>query len=81
MKSFLLAAAVCARRGIRTIAIGTLRGNPFPDATDGFYRAFATLARRALHNFVTIVSKLCNLPLQPMFSWSNLHRSFQPTTP
>ena len=36
------AAIHCAQRGISAIAIGTLAGNPFPDATHEF---FSTLAR------------------------------------
>jgi len=59
-----VASVFCAQHGIRTIAIGTLRGNPFPDATAEFYRAFASVARRALHNFVTIVTPLCHVPKQ-----------------
>jgi len=35
------AAVFCAQRGIGTIAIGTLRGNPFADATPRFFRNFA----------------------------------------
>lgn len=56
-----LASVFCAQRGIRAIAIGTLRGNPFADATPEFFRAFSALAGRALHNFVTIVTPLCHL--------------------
>ena len=35
------AATFCALRGIPSIAIGILDGNPFPDATPGFFRALA----------------------------------------
>lgn len=56
-----MASVFCAVRGIRTIAIGTLRGNPFADATPVFFRQFATLAVRALHFSETIVSPFCNL--------------------
>ena len=39
------AAVLCARREIDAIALGTLRGNPFPDASPGFFSALAkTLA-------------------------------------
>lgn len=39
-----LAAVFCAQRGIGTIAIGTLRGNPFPDATPRFFRNFTRVS-------------------------------------
>ena len=35
------AAIHCAQHGIMQIAIGTLAGNPFPDATSDFFRTFA----------------------------------------
>jgi 7-cyano-7-deazaguanine synthase len=35
------AAIHCAQHGITRIAIGTLAGNPFPDATSDFFRTFA----------------------------------------
>jgi 7-cyano-7-deazaguanine synthase len=34
------AGVLCARRGLRTIAIGPLAGNPFPDARPEFFEAF-----------------------------------------
>lgn len=42
------AAVYCTRRGITTLAIGTLAGNPFPDATSAFFSSFSKLASRAL---------------------------------
>jgi 7-cyano-7-deazaguanine synthase len=38
----------CALNGIRTIALGTLAANPFPDADREFFEDFASLAGRAL---------------------------------
>jgi 7-cyano-7-deazaguanine synthase len=38
------AAVFCQQHGIGTIAVGTLAGNPFPDATPRFFRAFARVA-------------------------------------
>ncbi len=35
----------CALHGVHTIALGTLKGNPFPDATDTFFAEFSTLVR------------------------------------
>lgn len=42
------AAVWCVRRGLQTIALGTLAGNPFRDASPAFFRAFARCASRAL---------------------------------
>jgi 7-cyano-7-deazaguanine synthase len=39
------AAVFCAQRGIGTIAVGSLAGNPFPDATPKFFRDFGRVAR------------------------------------
>jgi 7-cyano-7-deazaguanine synthase len=45
------AAIHCAQRGITRMAIGTLTGNPFPDATSDFFTAFATAVSLGLaHN-------------------------------
>jgi 7-cyano-7-deazaguanine synthase len=38
----------CALNGIRTIALGTLAANPFPDADREFFEGFSSLAGRAL---------------------------------
>lgn len=42
---FACAASYCRRTGVRRVAIGTLRGNPFPDATPLFRRRTAALVR------------------------------------
>ena len=38
----------CALNGIRTVALGTLAANPFPDADSEFFSTFSSLAGRAL---------------------------------
>lgn len=45
-----LAAVWCSTRGVSAVAIGSLGGNPFPDATPEFFEAFgATLSRGLAH--------------------------------
>jgi 7-cyano-7-deazaguanine synthase len=46
----------CAVNGVGTIALGTLKGNPFPDATDEFFAEFGALARRAMNHRLTVVT-------------------------
>jgi 7-cyano-7-deazaguanine synthase len=46
----------CALHGVHTIALGTLKGNPFPDATDAFFAQFAALAERAMDHDFEIVT-------------------------
>ena len=36
----------CALHDVHTVALGTLKGNPFPDATPEFFDGFASLAHR-----------------------------------
>jgi 7-cyano-7-deazaguanine synthase len=38
----------CSQRGVPTIALGTLRGNPFADSSPAFFSAFAGLSSTAL---------------------------------
>lgn len=38
----------CALNGVRTIALGTLAANPFPDAVPAFFSEFSLLSTRAL---------------------------------
>jgi 7-cyano-7-deazaguanine synthase len=42
------AAAFAAAQGIGEIAVGSLKGNPFPDATEEFFDAFSTAATLGL---------------------------------
>ena len=48
------AAIHCAQRGLTRIAIGTLAGNPFPDATSHFFNAFATAVSLGLAHQLAI---------------------------
>ena len=52
------AAVFCARHEIGTIAIGSLRGNPFPDATPAFFRQFAAVAGAALGCRLKVIAPL-----------------------
>ncbi len=55
------AAVFCALREIPTVAMGPLKGNPFPDATPAFFRAFAKLATRALECPLRVLTPLARL--------------------
>jgi len=55
------AAVFCALREIPTVAMGPLKGNPFPDATPAFFRGFAQLASRALEFPLRVVTPLARL--------------------
>jgi 7-cyano-7-deazaguanine synthase len=48
------AAIHCAQRGIAAIAIGTLAGNPFPDATSDFFHVFAKAVSLGLAREIAI---------------------------
>lgn len=48
------AAILCAQRGISRIAIGTLAGNPFPDATPDFFAAMGRAVSLGLAHDITI---------------------------
>ena len=52
------AAVFCADRGIGRIAIGSLAGNPFPDASSEFYDAMARALSLGLAHDITIVAPL-----------------------
>ena len=43
-----VAATYAAQRGISRVALGTLNGNPFGDATPAFFRRYAQVLRQAL---------------------------------
>jgi 7-cyano-7-deazaguanine synthase len=51
----------CALHGISTIALGTLRGNPFPDATPGFFAALGSLLTTALSSPVEVTTPFAGL--------------------
>jgi 7-cyano-7-deazaguanine synthase len=52
----LLAAAAtwCATHGVHRIALASLAGNPFPDATPAFFAAFALLLSTALDHEISV---------------------------
>ena len=52
------AAVVCAQERIRAIAIGTLAGNPFGDASDRFFRSYERVLSNALEQPVVITAPL-----------------------
>lgn len=57
-RNLLLLAATsiwCHLHGIATIALGTLKGNPFPDATADFFDAYATLFNRGVSGRLRVV--------------------------
>jgi 7-cyano-7-deazaguanine synthase len=51
----------CALHGVYTIALGTLKGNPFPDATDDFFAAFSALVQRGLEHHLEVVTPFAGL--------------------
>lgn len=51
----------CARNGIHRIALGSLSGNPFPDATAAFFSAMSTALSEGLSHPVSIVTPLVHL--------------------
>jgi 7-cyano-7-deazaguanine synthase len=52
------AAIVCAQRDITTIALGTLRGNPFGDASPRFFAHMAGCLTQALRHPIHVVTPL-----------------------
>ena len=53
-----VAAVLCAKRRIFTIALGTLKGNPFGDASPEFLRQMASCLTRALGHPIRIATPL-----------------------
>ena len=53
-----VAAVLCAKRRLSTIALGTLRGNPFRDASSGFLRRMAACLTQALAHPIRILTPL-----------------------
>ena len=51
----------CALHDVHTVALGTLKGNPFPDATAEFFDGFASLARRAMGHALEVVTPFASL--------------------
>ena len=52
------AAVVCAQRGIREIALGTLKGNPFGDASPRFFAQLAGCLTQALGRPIRVLMPL-----------------------
>jgi 7-cyano-7-deazaguanine synthase len=55
------AAIYCAQHGIERIALGPLAGNPFPDATAGFFAAMARALSLGLAYELTIDAPLASM--------------------
>lgn len=51
-----LAAVWCSTRGVGAVAIGSLGGNPFPDATPEFFEAFGGALSRGLTHEIEILA-------------------------
>jgi 7-cyano-7-deazaguanine synthase len=51
----------CALNGVHTVALGTLKGNPFPDSSREFFDDFATLVQRGLGHALEIVTPFAEL--------------------
>ncbi len=51
----------CALHGVHTLALGTLKGNPFPDSTPEFFDGFAELAARAMGHPLSVVTPFATL--------------------
>jgi 7-cyano-7-deazaguanine synthase len=51
----------CALHGVHRVALGTLKGNPFPDATDAFFGAFSGLVERGMDHVLEVVTPFSEL--------------------
>ena len=51
----------CALNGVPTIALGTLKGNPFPDSSREFFDDFAALAHRGMGHSIEVVTPFAGL--------------------
>ena len=51
----------CALNGVHTIALGTLKGNPFPDSSREFFDDFAALVRRGMSHSLEVVTPFAAL--------------------
>jgi len=51
----------CALYGVGTIALGTLRGNPFADSSPAFFSAFAALAATALGHPLEVITPFAKM--------------------
>jgi 7-cyano-7-deazaguanine synthase len=51
----------CVLHGVRTIALGTLRGNPFADSSPAFFSGFAAVSEMALGHPIEVVTPFAQL--------------------
>jgi 7-cyano-7-deazaguanine synthase len=51
----------CALHGVHTIALGTLKGNPFPDSSREFFDDFASLVRRGMEHPLEVITPFATL--------------------
>ncbi len=51
----------CALHGVHTIALGTLKGNPFPDSAREFFDDFAALVQRGMSHSLEVVTPFAGL--------------------
>jgi 7-cyano-7-deazaguanine synthase len=51
----------CALNGVHQIALGTLKGNPFPDATDAFFSGWSALVERGTDHALEVVTPFAGL--------------------
>ena len=56
-----VSAILCAQRGVSTIALGLLKGNPFGDASPGFLRQMAACLTQALDHPIRILTPLASM--------------------
>jgi 7-cyano-7-deazaguanine synthase len=53
---FTAAAIWCHQHGVNKIAVGSLEGNPFPDASDAFFQQLSTLLSTSLSHRIEILA-------------------------
>jgi 7-cyano-7-deazaguanine synthase len=51
----------CHLNGVAALALGVLKGNPFPDASPGFFRSFADAVNRSVGGSVSIETPFADL--------------------
>jgi 7-cyano-7-deazaguanine synthase len=51
----------CALHGVHAIALGTLKGNPFPDSSREFFDAYGKLVQRGLDHELQVVTPFSGL--------------------
>ncbi len=59
----------CRLRGVRWLALGSLASNPFPDATDEFFRSFTAAMNRATPGHVELTRPLSALDKRQVMQW------------